>query len=72
MYMAKPDGKKLSTAYYQAWKAGLKTTYYLRTLGATHLEKSTVTNAADANRLNAVPQGGAACSITDEGCEVCQ
>ena len=73
MYMAKPNGKKLSNAYYQAWKAGLKTTYYLRTLGATHLEKSTMANAASANNLNAVPQDNTSCTLSpDEGCEVCQ
>ncbi|MEW6352879.1 MAG: ribonucleoside-diphosphate reductase subunit alpha [Pseudomonadota bacterium] len=54
LYMAQPSGKKLDEMYKFAWRAGLKTTYYLRTLGATHAEKSTITDGA----LNAV-QGGA-------------
>ena len=36
------SGKKLDETYKLAWLRGLKTTYYLRTLGATHAEKSTV------------------------------
>ena len=69
VYMAKPSGKKLDELYRQAWLRGLKTTYYLRSLGASNAEKSTVTDGA----LNAVkldePQ---ACSITDPDCEACQ
>ena len=36
------SGKQISDTYMLAWKYGLKTTYYLRTLGATSVEKSTV------------------------------
>jgi len=36
------SGTKLSEIYLYAWKAGLKTTYYLRTLAATQIEKSTL------------------------------
>ena len=36
------SGKKLSEIYFTAWKSGLKTTYYLRTLGASQIEKSTL------------------------------
>lgn len=36
------SGKKLSDIYIHAWQMGLKTTYYLRTLGASAIEKSTV------------------------------
>ena len=42
IYMAGASGKKLDETYKLAWMRGLKTTYYLRTLGATHAEKSTV------------------------------
>lgn len=42
LYIGKPDGKKLNHMYMLAWKRGLKTTYYLRSLGATQVEKSTV------------------------------
>jgi ribonucleoside-diphosphate reductase alpha chain len=41
LYMAEPSGKKLDNLYKLAWARGLKTTYYLRSLGATHMEKST-------------------------------
>ncbi len=79
IYMAGASGKKLDETYKLAWLRGLKTTYYLRTLGATHAEKSTV----KAGSLNAVPADGGlraagaesqpqACSITDPDCEACQ
>ena len=42
LYMAQPSGKKLDQLYRHAWMRGLKTTYYLRSLGATNTEKSTV------------------------------
>ena len=54
IYMAGASGKKLDETYRLAWLRGLKTTYYLRTMGATHAEKSTVHPGA----LNAVPSGG--------------
>lgn len=63
LYIAEPSGQKLDEMYKQAWRYGLKTTYYLRALGATHVEKSTVKD----DRLNAV-----FCSIDDEDCESCQ
>ncbi|MBA2648500.1 MAG: ribonucleoside-diphosphate reductase subunit alpha [Legionella sp.] len=71
IYMAQPSGKKLDQLYMHAWMLGLKTTYYLRSLGASNAEKSTVTD----NSLNAVkllvtePQ---LCSILDPECEACQ
>ena len=37
-----PDLKTLSHMYRHAWHAGLKTTYYLRSLGASNIEKATV------------------------------
>jgi ribonucleoside-diphosphate reductase alpha chain len=54
LYMAQPSGKKLDELYKYAWLSGLKTTYYLRTLGATHAEKTTITD----DRLNTVSKGG--------------
>lgn len=66
LYMAQPSGKKLDTLYRLAWIKGLKTTYYLRSLGATGTEKSTVNNST----LNAVTVK--ACSINDPDCESCQ
>ena len=85
IYMAGASGKKLDETYKLAWLRGLKTTYYLRTMGATHAEKSTV----HAGAMNAVSsQGGGAvsahasheapvsdvsfCAIDDPDCEACQ
>ncbi len=42
LYMKEPNGKKLDNLYKLAWVRGLKTTYYLRSMGATHVEKSTM------------------------------
>jgi len=83
IYMAGVSGKKLDETYKLAWLRGLKTTYYLRTLGATSAEKSTV----KAGALNAVPADGGMgagaaavsaatevkfCAIDDPECESCQ
>jgi ribonucleoside-diphosphate reductase alpha chain len=75
IYMAGASGKKLDDTYKLAWLRGLKTTYYLRTLGATSAEKST----GRAGQLNAVSADGASteeqpkvCSILDPECEACQ
>jgi len=53
IYMAGASGKKLDETYKLAWLRGLKTTYYLRTLSATNVEKSTVKSS----QLNAVGNG---------------
>ncbi len=42
LFLATPDMKTLSHMYRAAWRSGLKTTYYLRTLGASNIEKATV------------------------------
>jgi ribonucleoside-diphosphate reductase alpha chain len=54
IYMSGASGKKLDETYKLAWLRGLKTTYYLRTIGATHAEKSTT----KAGALNAVSADG--------------
>ncbi|CAH0349488.1 ribonucleoside-diphosphate reductase subunit alpha [Aquabacterium sp. CECT 9606] len=64
IYMAGASGKKLDETYKLAWLRGLKTTYYLRTVGATHAEKSTVSrgqlnsvsNMSGTSGSNAAPQ----------------
>ncbi|MDW5376442.1 ribonucleoside-diphosphate reductase subunit alpha [Halomonas sp. HP20-15] len=56
LYIAGVSGKKLDVTYRMAWYRGLKTTYYLRALSASSVEKSTV----DRGRLNAVGNGGGA------------
>ena len=72
LYMAAPSGKKLDDLYRLAWTSGLKTTYYLRSLGATNAERSTIADGA----LNAVKSEPSvepkACSIDDPDCEACQ
>jgi ribonucleoside-diphosphate reductase alpha chain len=76
IYMSGVSGRKLDDTYKLAWLRGLKTTYYLRTLGATSAEKST----SRAGSLNAVSSGGEAplveetqfCSIDNPECEACQ
>jgi ribonucleoside-diphosphate reductase alpha chain len=55
LYIKGASGKKLDVTYKMAWLSGLKTTYYLRALGATHAEKSTVVGGSG---LNAVSAGG--------------
>jgi ribonucleoside-diphosphate reductase alpha chain len=74
LYLSEPNGTKLDNLYKLAWVRGLKTTYYLRTLGATHVEKSTLADG----KLNAVQQDSgigtepAVCSILDPDCDACQ
>lgn len=68
LYIAKPSGKKLDALYKSAWRKGLKTTYYLRSMGATSTEKSTIRD----NVLNAVSPNVKQCSIDDPDCEACQ
>tara|TARA_E500000178_G_scaffold48245_1_gene43493 strand:- start:9079 stop:11886 length:2808 start_codon:yes stop_codon:yes gene_type:complete len=78
LYIANVDGKKLDITYRMAWYKGLKTTYYLRAMGATSTEKSTV----ERSNLNAVETAATsttvaapapkACSILDPDCEACQ
>lgn len=84
VYIAQPNGKKLDETYKLAWQRGLKTTYYLRTIGATYAEKSTVTTGALNKVSSEVPltvsvvmmedmsAAPKACSITDPDCEACQ
>ncbi len=79
IYMAGASGKKLDETYKLAWIRGLKTTYYLRSLGATHAEKST----SKAGQLNAVSSDGGItqasgadeakfCAVDTPECEACQ
>ncbi|MCI0667748.1 MAG: ribonucleoside-diphosphate reductase subunit alpha [Methylococcaceae bacterium] len=73
LYMADPDGKKLDTLYKLAWVRGLKTTYYLRSMGATHVEKSTLADGKlNAVRNSPAAEEGKACAILDPDCESCQ
>ena len=58
IYMAGASGKKLDDTYKLAWLRGLKTTYYLRTQSATHVEMSTV-NTRQLNSVSSGEAGGA-------------
>ena len=85
LYISHASGKKLDITYRMAWYRGLKTTYYLRAIGATATEKSTISDGA-LNAVKAVVQevqeapaeyGEAApvpkaCSIDNPDCEACQ
>ena len=76
LYMSEPSGAKLDSLYKLAWLRGLKTTYYLRSMGATHVEKSTL-DSSRSSKLNAVQKetvttAPKACSILDPECEACQ
>lgn len=76
------SGKKLMEIYEYAWKLGVKTTYYLRTLGATSIEKSTTTltkssasqlaQAVVASSLLEPVAEVKLCKINDPSCESCQ
>ncbi|OVZ56573.1 ribonucleoside-diphosphate reductase subunit alpha [Pigmentiphaga sp. NML080357] len=63
IYMAGASGKKLDDTYKLAWQRGLKTTYYLRTLGATSAEKST----GRGGELNAVPMASSNAGVSAAG-----
>ena len=68
IYMAGASGKKLDETYKLAWLRGLKTTYYLRTIGATHMEKSTTkTGSLNAVSADGVSSGAALSAYTTAG-----
>jgi len=87
LYIAEPSGKKLHQMYMLSWVRGLKTNYYLRSVAATQIEKSTT----DINKRGLQPRwmksksassnikidreetaAPKACKIGDETCESCQ
>src|SRR3954463_13962234 len=70
IYMGSASGRRLDDTYKLAPDPGLKTTYYLRAMGATHAEKSTTKTG----QLNAVPamEEPKVCSIENPDCEACQ
>ncbi len=86
LYLDKTSGRALDDMYRMAWRKGLKTTYYLRSLSATQVEKSTV----DINKYGVQPRGMKnksasaeieihrdpptvqACRLDDPDCEACQ
>ena len=86
LFLGTPNLKTLSHMYRDAWRKGLKTTYYLRTLGASNIEKATVAMKPAANaqptseeataKKEYTEQEQKACSIqamlNGEECEACQ
>ena len=76
LYIDEPNGKKLDVMYKMAWIRGLKTTYYLRSRGATTTEKSTIAtgelNAVSASQEPMNAEAPEACSVVDPDCEACQ
>jgi len=77
LYMQDPSGPKMDNLYKLAWVRGLKTTYYLRSMGATAMEKSQESSSnVSSNTADMSQQVGsaapAACSILDPDCDACQ
>lgn len=67
------SGERISETYLSAWKSGLKTTYYLRSLGASGVEKSTIEAGGhiEAGAGREAEETLNACNL-EEGCESCQ
>lgn len=80
LFLAQPDLKTLSHMYRRAWHVGLKTTYYLRTLQASNIEKATVAIKKEVRHVGEkkvyTEAEKLACSIEamrrGEECEACQ
>ncbi|MEO5653701.1 MAG: ribonucleoside-diphosphate reductase subunit alpha [Marmoricola sp.] len=84
LFLASPSIGKLSSMYLYAWKAGLKTTYYLRSRPATRIQQATVAGGSTATGKTTTPsappepalitdQEALACSLENpENCEACQ
>ena len=85
VFFPETDGSLLADVYETAWDLGLKTTYYLRTLGASQFEKSTLemaeygkTQHREDTSTDAAPDGGRRtseeelCTVEDPSCEACQ
>jgi len=80
LYQAKPSGKKVSDMYLFGWEKGLKTTYYLRSMGATRIEKSTlditkynnVVGQRHRNEQGRVVEPASVSKESVQDCEACQ
>jgi ribonucleoside-diphosphate reductase alpha chain len=81
LYIAAPNGRKLHEMYTYTWEAGLKTTYYLRSVAANTIEKTTLQSRprwareVKTDELE-TSQELSACSLEakmrGEECEACQ
>ncbi|SFD69631.1 ribonucleoside-diphosphate reductase alpha chain [Actinopolyspora alba] len=85
LYLARPSGRELDRQYRDAWRKGLKTTYYLRSSSASDVEKSTLRGTdgklnavsptvipADTSSDAANSSDATTCAVEDPECEVCQ
>lgn len=87
VFLQGTSGKKLNDVYMSAWKSGIKTQYYLRTLGASQIEKSTLdakkfgftqkrnyakVDETENNQVAAEEVVKTACNIENQECESCQ
>nr|WP_089010010.1 ribonucleoside-diphosphate reductase subunit alpha [Micromonospora viridifaciens] len=73
LFLAAPTIGKLSSMYLYAWKAGLKTTYYLRSRPATRIQQATVPARVAVVAPVATDEEALACSLENpEACEACQ
>lgn len=63
IFLKTTSGKVLNDTYMLAWRLGLKTTYYLRTLGASQVTKASLKEKVEEPKV---------CSILDPDCEACQ
>jgi ribonucleoside-diphosphate reductase alpha chain len=84
LFLAEPSGKKLHEMYFAAWKKGIKTTYYLRSMAATTIEKSTtdinkrglqprwMKNKSASSRIEVDRKPKIQACSMEEGCESCQ
>jgi ribonucleoside-diphosphate reductase alpha chain len=69
IFFESTSGKALSDIYFYAWELGLKTTYYLKTLGKSQIEKSTLGSEFGLTQVRSTRK---MCNLNDEGCESCQ
>ncbi len=85
LFLATNSGKEISEVYLLAWRSGLKTTYYLRTMAKSGIEKSTVdiSRAYGALTMKKVAEEitaetveheelASVCAIDNPECEACQ
>jgi ribonucleoside-diphosphate reductase alpha chain len=73
LFLAAPTIGKLSSMYMYAWKAGLKSTYYLRSRPATRIQQATVQATVGAQAAAPEIESAIACSLENpEACEACQ
>ena len=77
VFLKTQSGRILSNVYQRAWKLGLKTTYYLRTLAATQVSKTIDIETPNEQPLKSTTPATAVdtanvCSILDPSCEACQ